>query len=233
MDIVQQFLIDGKNKSVKVFYVSLKNIFRAPNSPLKNKAEERFYRKKSCGTQLASLLYEPVRKIMKNDFAYINALKGLVIFMMDNHELCANIAEVPAIIKPEELKKYFNLYTKDNQNIKQYGSSFPVINSGTFFRYGTGELTADSRMLLINCDNMIFALCAEKVLEIVTLNRKNGGNSLEFTPSEDGPFIKGIVRYEDNAWLLPDFTKISSELQAGLIPCMADFNGNAGKLKLQ
>lgn len=170
---------------------------------------------------------------MKNDFAYINAFKGLVIFMMDNHELCANIAEVPAIIKPEELKKYFNLYTKDNQNIKQYGNNFPVIDAGTFFRYGPGELTADSRMLLINCDKMIFALCAEKVLEIVTLNRKNGENCFEFTPSENDSFIRGVIRYENKTWLLPDFTRISSELQSGLSPCIADLNGNGGRLKLQ
>lgn len=170
---------------------------------------------------------------MKNDFAYVNALKGLVIFMMDNHELCANIAEVPAIIKPEDLKKYFNIYTKDNQNQRQFGSSFPVINAGTFFRYETGELTADSRMVLINCDKMIFAICAEKVLEVVTLNRKNGENCLEYTPLEDDTFIRGMIHFEDKTWLLPDFTKISSELQSGLTHCIVDLNGNAGKLKLQ
>lgn len=168
---------------------------------------------------------------MKNDFAYINALKGLVIFMMDNHELCANIAEVPAIIKPEELKKYFNLYSSGNKSVKQYGSSFPVIDANTFFRYETGEITSDSRMLLINSDNMIFALCAEKVLEIITLNRKNGENCLGFTPAEDDSYIKGIVHFEDKAWLLPDFIKISSQLQSRLSPCTEYSGANTGKLK--
>ncbi|MGE5353798.1 MAG: chemotaxis protein CheW [Acidobacteriota bacterium] len=168
---------------------------------------------------------------MKNDFTYINTLKGLIIFMMDNHELCANIAEVPAIIKPEELKKYFKLYSGDNKSVKQYGGSFPVINSNTFFRYETGEITSDSRMLLINCDNMIFALCAEKVLEIITLNRKNGENCLEFTPVEDDSYIKGVIHFEDKTWLLPDFIKISSELQAKLAPGSEYHCANAGRLK--
>ncbi|MCU7495181.1 MAG: hypothetical protein HF314_04795 [Ignavibacteria bacterium] len=159
---------------------------------------------------------------MNNDFAFINTLKGLVIFMMDNHELCANIAEVPAIIKPEELKKYFNLYNKGNKNLKQYGSSFPVIDSTTLFRYAAGRPTPDSRILLINCDNLIFALCAEKVIEIITVNRKNGESCLEFTPLEGDSYIKGIIHYEDKAWLFPDYIKISSELQAKLSTCFAD-----------
>lgn len=169
---------------------------------------------------------------MKNDFTYINALKGLIIFMMDNHELCVNIAEVPAIIKPEELKKYFTLYSSGNKTVKQYGSNFPVIDGNTFFRYETGEITSDSRILLINCDNMIFALCAEKVLEIITLNRKNGENCLMFTPFEGNSYIKGTIYFEDNAWLLPDFIKISSELQARLAPC-TDYSGAiTGRLKI-
>ncbi|MGE5429462.1 MAG: chemotaxis protein CheW [Syntrophomonadaceae bacterium] len=168
---------------------------------------------------------------MKNDFAYINALQGLVIFLMDKHELCANIAEVTAIIKPEELNKYFNLYTKGNKAIKRFGSNFPVIDGNTFFRYETGELTADSRILLINCGEMIFALYAEKVLEIITLNRKNGDNFLGFTPVENESYMKGTIHFEDSSWLFPDFIKISSELQSKFTSFTADFNCNPGRLK--
>lgn len=163
---------------------------------------------------------------MNNDFAYISGLKGLVIFMMDNHELCANIAEVPAIIKPGELKKYFNLYSAEDRSIRQFGNNFPVIDSNTFFSYAKGELTPDSRILLINCGKLIFALLAEKVLEIITLNRKNGENCLRFTPNEEESYIKGTIQYEEKSWLFPDFAKISSRLQARLNSYIMDSFGS-------
>jgi chemotaxis signal transduction protein len=163
---------------------------------------------------------------MNNDFANINALKGLVIFTMDDHELCANIAEVPAIIKPGELKKYFNLYSEGDRSIRQYGNNFPVIDSNTFFSYGKGELTPDSRILLINCGKLIFALLAGKVLEIITLNRRNGENCLKFTPIEEESYIKGVIHYEDKSWLFPDFAKISSKLQSRLNSFIVDSLGS-------
>lgn len=148
---------------------------------------------------------------MDDTISFLRSINGLLIFSIGEHEFCIDISRVSAIIKPEEEKKYYEIYLKEMDLLKLYNGSFPVFNSKIFFGAENGEWTSDSRIILINCRHLVISLRADKVIEVISLIKTDDKNLLEAEIYSSDDYLIGKVKFENRNWLYPNIDKVCSQ----------------------
>ncbi|MGE5412009.1 MAG: chemotaxis protein CheW [Clostridiales bacterium] len=145
---------------------------------------------------------------MNDSFKYINSFKGLVVFILGEKEFCLNVSSVSAIIKPDEIEDYYDLYIHRSKMLEQFNRTIPLVDCKNIFGTDPKALTPESRIILIDCDFIIIGLCVEKVKEIISLEFKDGLNDLKYISSENNIYISGIIMFENREMFFPNVEKL-------------------------
>jgi len=140
----------------------------------------------------------------------LEGIKGLLIYQIANMEFCSDVKNIAAILRMDEvekLKKHNSLH-----QILYHQSIFKTIDLHKIYGLKPIKTTKNIRIILLELFGKRFCFMVDNVIEILTTDSMFIDNSLDLIPYSDKSFIKSILKYQNRKIYLPDFEKITKEL---------------------
>ncbi len=140
----------------------------------------------------------------------IIGIHGLLIFELNNQEYCSDMKNISAIINLNET----DFLSKKNfmNEIKFDGLIYEIINIHKLLDYNISRLKGCARIILFELYNKKFGFLADRVTEIITMDRMFKDKSIDLIFEIKKKYIKSVLIYQQRKILLIDFEKISKEL---------------------
>jgi chemotaxis signal transduction protein len=150
-------------------------------------------------------------RFMVNPSTIIETLTGLVIFEIDISEFCVDIKDVAAILNPNELDKFEEIYDQKSSKLMLENMDIPIVDLHNYFELPKHEIMRDTRLLLLEFNNKKFGFFVERIKEIITVDKEFKNDILKFYPDDKGEYLIGTLKYEGKSLAMPDYLKILSE----------------------
>jgi purine-binding chemotaxis protein CheW len=148
---------------------------------------------------------------MVNPSTIIEDLTGLVIFEIGSAEFCVDIKDVAAILNPNELDKFEEIYDQASSKLMLENLIIPTVSLHKYIGLPESKIMRDTRLLLLEFNNNKFGFFVEKIKEIVTVDKEFKNDALKFYPEKEKEYVIGTLKYEGKSLAMPDYIKILSE----------------------
>ena len=140
----------------------------------------------------------------------LEGIKGLLIYKIADMEFCSDVKDIVAILKPDEIVQMKNQNKLHQILFNQ--SIFEAIDLHKIYGMKQVIMTDNIRIILHEMFGSRFCFFVDNVIEILTTDRMFIDNKLDLIPYSDKSFIKSILKYQNRNIYLPDFEKITKEL---------------------
>ena len=148
-----------------------------------------------------------------------NGQMQLVTFQLGKEHYGVNIMEVENIVREEEIRPIPNapVYVEGLFNLR--GTIIPVINLHRRFHIKKAELSEEDKLLsglvIININNMQIGIIIDKVLRVVTVERKKIQPPPQMISGIGTEYIKGVTPDEEGYLIILDIQRLfdPNELQ--------------------
>lgn len=132
--------------------------------------------------------------------------RQIVAFKLAQEEYAVSIQDVREIIKPTTVTRVPKTadYIKGVINLR--GVVVPVIDLHKRFGNSTQEITDQSRIIILNKEDIIVGFTVDNVTEVIRIKEEDIENT-DFTEEVERKFIEGIGKYKDRLLLLLDIKK--------------------------
>lgn len=147
--------------------------------------------------------------------------RQLVIFELAGEQFGIDIATVEGIIKMQEITKVpqANEFVEGITNLR--GAVLPVINLEKRFGIPPHESTRETRIVVVNLDNLKIGMIVDSVSEVLTIDDSIIEPAPSIVTTINSGFITGIARIDSRLVILLDLKKVLSreekELATALI----------------
>lgn len=136
----------------------------------------------------------------------------IVIFQLNEQSYGIDIMAVQEIIRLQEITKVPGAPDFVEGIIKLRGGVIPVIDLGRRFGLSAGERTGQSRIIIVQVNNVTFGMIVDSVQEVLRIP----ASSIEPPPpiaagGVDSSFLKGVALLDDRLVILLEHTKILYE----------------------
>jgi len=139
--------------------------------------------------------------------ALLQEFTGIIVFNISNQEFCINEKDLVTILNPQDQELKFNNLISNNE-IRMGDIAVPFFDIHSYLRLHKPSHTDDTRILVVLIDEIKIGFFVEKVKEIITVDVKIIGDTLEFIPFK-GLHLKGKILYEGREIYLPDLKEIA------------------------
>lgn len=137
--------------------------------------------------------------------------KGLIVFYLSDILFCTDIDDVFAIVNPADFPKNVKNSFLVKRNLDLEGLTIPILELHHLFELKNGKITPISRFICIEKLGFAFAILADKVEEMITLDTNNR-KEFELIRTEGEKYLTGKIKYRDAMFLLPNFKNITHQL---------------------
>ncbi|MFZ5943108.1 MAG: chemotaxis protein CheW [Bacillota bacterium] len=132
--------------------------------------------------------------------------RQLVAFRLGQEEYAVRINDVREIIRPTNVTRVPKTANFIKGVINLRGVVVPVINLHKRFANSEEKLTDQSRVIILNKDDITVGITVDNVTEVIRLKEEDIENP-EFTEAVERKFIEGVGKYKDRLLLLLDIEK--------------------------
>ncbi len=140
----------------------------------------------------------------------LEGIKGLLIYKIADMEFCSDVKNIVAILRPDEIVQMKNQNKLHQILFNQL--IFKTIDLHKIFGMKPVKMNNNIRIILHEMYGKRFCFLVDSVIEILTTDRMFIDNSLDLIPYSDKNFIKSILKYQNRKIYLPDFEKVTKEL---------------------
>ena len=141
----------------------------------------------------------------------IEKCKSLLVLEISDVEYCLDNAIISTIIKTENKFQTNSTETLKYSQLNIGDKSIPLIDLKNTLTNEKLKIDENSRIMIIEFNDMKFGLLAEKVKEIIALDMKFITTSLQFIPELNGRYIEGTLEFEERKIILLNIEKILTD----------------------
>ncbi len=143
----------------------------------------------------------------------IENISGLLIFQIGGKEFCVDLQLVTAILKPSEIKTERREKRLTNEFSEQ---QYRVIDFASFYSLYVDKLSESSRVLFMEIYGQKVSFYADKVMEIISLDKIFIEESVEMIPEHEIDYISFEMNIQDRKYYFPDFDRIAKQLRTSV-----------------
>ncbi|HSD64594.1 MAG TPA: chemotaxis protein CheW [Ignavibacteriaceae bacterium] len=150
-----------------------------------------------------------------------DVMPGMYIFKISGLEFCVNVRDVYNVKRLAELNTWKDILSNGGEYLTIDNFNIPVIDISRYFDIMDKEWS-ESRMIIIikhqsenDFVDKTYAIIADEVTEIISIDKKNSNNRPMFIPADGNPFLSGSVFFGGREILLPNFSKIANTVFLG------------------
>ena len=147
---------------------------------------------------------------MNIDKDSLQGIQGLLILKINNKEYCCDIRDVSLVLKLDY--EILHNYNPQKGIFFYKNETFKIIDIKGILKIGTGHISPNSRVVLIETFGSHFGFLADEILEIIVIDSLLVEYSLDFIPYHRDGFIRGKLVMNDRKILFFDFEKVSKDL---------------------
>ncbi|SDK46157.1 chemotaxis protein CheW [Natronincola ferrireducens] len=142
--------------------------------------------------------------------SYEETINQFVIFKLDEEYYGIPINIVETIEKVTEITRLPNAphYVKGVINLR--GEVVPIIDLRKRFNMEKGELSDESRIIILSLEEMIIGMLVDSSSEVLTIEQNDIDNSSNLIGSFEEDYIKGIGKAGDRMIIILDIIKVIS-----------------------
>ena len=141
-----------------------------------------------------------------------------IIFKISDLEFCINVKDVHIIKRLEEPEFYCENAQTNIFYFKIYNINIPIIDISSYYNLNKEDINKLKILLIIKHysehDNLekTFGILADEVIEIISADKSESNYLLNFTPSDDNPYLSGSIFWGERKILLPNFSRIAASI---------------------
>ena len=145
-------------------------------------------------------------------------IPGIIIFKISGLEYCINVSDVNVIKRLEDPADLIKSSFNELSYLAFYNINIPIIDISKFFDINNNKECEGKIILIIRHTSeedsieKTYGILVDNVKEIINMNRTDDSYLLKFIPSNDNPFLSGTMLLGERKIMLPNFSKITSEL---------------------
>ncbi len=126
----------------------------------------------------------------------------LVVFKLNNEEYGISILEVQEIKRMADITRVPHTpdYIKGVINLR--GSVLPVLDLKRRLELPAGEYTEETRIIIVNVNDMAFGLIVDEVSEVTALGTEQVDSSQSVTGTNASGFINGVGKADNRLLIL-------------------------------
>jgi chemotaxis signal transduction protein len=132
------------------------------------------------------------------------SFSGLFIFKIQGQEFCLDLKEIINVLKLSECEIHLNEFKSE---LEYAGSKYKVISFDEIYKLKY-KSSYDARILLIKAKKKLVGFFVDEIVEIMAIDENS--SKISQLNSNDNPYIKLIVKYENRKMIVPDFEQIFS-----------------------
>ena len=146
---------------------------------------------------------------MTESSALFKATHGIVTYKIGDQEYCSSLDIIDSIIKSDELNRL--AYLSGDQIIFK-NEKYNLIKHFRSAKEKFNRNNPEERIVLINIFGKRFAYTVDKIIEILALDQIFIEKSLDFKPTNQIPYVSGILKFQGETIYFPDYERIAKEL---------------------
>ena len=154
----------------------------------------------------------------------INSISGLLIFIYSDNEFCIDLESLSEIRNVNEIE--ININSKKEAIILLDNNEYKLIQMHKLLGFPEVIKSENNRVIFVDIYNKKIAFITEKINEILTTEYFFVGTSLAMEIIPVKKYIKSLIKFQGRDIYLPDFKKITKELNQ-----LAIMSGLANKSK--
>ncbi len=140
----------------------------------------------------------------------LDGFKGLLIYEIANLQFCSDVNNIAAILKREEVNQ---LSEQNNLNhVLYYEFEFRKIDLHKIYDLKPKRESKNNRIIFHEMFGKRFCFPVDSVIEILTMDIMFIDKLLDLIPYSNKDYIGSILKYQNREIYLPDFGKITKEL---------------------
>ncbi len=134
----------------------------------------------------------------------------LVVFTLSSESYGVDIAKVSGIERMHEITKVPRTPSFVQGVINLRGRVIPVIHLRKLFRLPEGEITKETRIVVVDIGGQQIGVQVDEVTEVLTISSEAVDPAYSIMTSADSDFMLGIAKLDDKLVILLDLDKVLS-----------------------
>ncbi len=148
--------------------------------------------------------------------------RQIVVYQVGGEEFGSDIASVDSIIRMQPLSRipHSPFFVEGITNLR--GSILPVVDLRKRFGMPVGEISNETRIVVINFENLKLGMIVDAVLEVVTADEASVEAPPPMVTTVKGEFISGIFKIEERLVILLDLGKVLAPSEQDSLQALPD-----------
>lgn len=157
----------------------------------------------------------------------------LVVFTLANESYGVDIAKVSGIERMQEITKVPRTPSFVEGVINLRGRVIPVVHLRKLFYLPEGEITKETRIVVVDIDGQPIGVQVDEVTEVLTISTNSVEPPSTVIASADSDYLVGIANLEDKMVILLDLDKVMNNKQSPQVSRINSFRQADSSAKIE